>query len=89
MVERFDEIIIRARIKPRDPLLDRPASGQDDDGHGISGCTDTADKIKPIAIRQAEIEKNEIKIIRTNGLLGIRNAGQTVDTPACLMHPLA
>ncbi len=86
MVEGLDEIIVRAGIEPLDPHLDRAAGGDDENGKILVLPADGAQKVKAIAIGQAQIEEHEIMLVQRQGRLGIGNAGDRIQAPPGLAH---
>ena len=88
MVERLDQVVVRAGIEAGDAFVDRAARRDDQDRHGEAGDADRTDQLEPVAIRQAEIHQNEVigRDVHGGARVGDRRDG--VDAPFRLMDGL-
>ena len=59
-VERLNEVVVRTGVQPLDPVRDLVERGQDDDRRHITAGTQGPEKSDPPAIRQHEIEQDQI-----------------------------
>ena len=59
-VEGLDEIVVRAGVQPLDPVRDLVERGQDDDGRDVAAAAQRLQEADAPAVRQHEIEQDEI-----------------------------
>ncbi len=59
-IERFDQVVVGARIEAANPLVDRVARGQDDDRCVAAVLAIGIEHLDTVFLRQAEIEQHEV-----------------------------
>jgi hypothetical protein len=80
--ERFGHVVIGAEIEAGDALLDAVGRGQDQHRYGRAACTQPAQNLQPVQPRQAEVEDQQIELVRCQCRIGLGAAFDPIDRVA-------
>lgn len=76
-VEGLDQIVVRARIQPRDAVAGGVARGEDQHRHRVGGGAQALQHLQPVHARQAEVEHGEREVL----------VGERVQRARAVLHP--
>ena len=71
-LERFRDIVVRARIEPEDRIRVAVRGGQHDDRHPDIGPAEKPAHVPPVHVGQADIEKDQVEMLRLDRFQGLR-----------------
>ncbi len=74
MVKGLDQIVVCAGIQTGNTLVDRSPGSDDQDGQARILLANAAQQRQSIAIRQAEVQQDQIVLLSRDGSFSVRNA---------------